>query len=193
MSQMTDPDQKPAKPYPSNDTRPIPNIWMFGVYLIIAAATAFDIFVDLGQGGSLRHVWVEGIVFALSLTAAFSFLLHYRSALQKNRELKHALDLTREDLLQWKEHTHELLLGLGQMIDKQFDLWSFTTSEKEVGLLILKGFGFKEIAELRQTSERTVRQQAIALYRKADVSGRAEFSAFFLEELLLPLDQVASA
>jgi hypothetical protein len=32
----------------------------------------------------------------------------------------------------------------------------------------------------------TVRQHAVAVYRKSGLAGRAELSAFFLEDLLLP-------
>lgn len=53
-------------------------------------------------------------------------------------------------------------------------------------LLLLKGLSHKVIAEVRATSERTVRQQALAVYRKAGLAGRAELAAFFLEDLLLP-------
>jgi DNA-binding NarL/FixJ family response regulator len=56
-----------------------------------------------------------------------------------------------------------------------------------VALLLLKGLAHKEIADARETSERTVRQQSLAIYRKAGLSGRAELSAFFLEDLLLPV------
>jgi DNA-binding NarL/FixJ family response regulator len=43
-----------------------------------------------------------------------------------------------------------------------------------------------EIADVRNSSERTIRDQARAVYRKSGVSGRSELSAFFLEDLLLP-------
>jgi DNA-binding CsgD family transcriptional regulator len=47
-----------------------------------------------------------------------------------------------------------------------------------------------EVAKVRGTSERTARDQARAIYRKAGVSGRAELSAFFLEDLLVaPVNQ----
>ena len=46
------------------------------------------------------------------------------------------------------------------------------------------GLSLKVIADLRQTSERTVREQSRALYRKAGLSGRSALSAFFLEDLL---------
>jgi DNA-binding NarL/FixJ family response regulator len=53
-------------------------------------------------------------------------------------------------------------------------------------LFLLKGYGHKEIATLLGRSERTVRQHAVAVYRKSKLSGRAELAAFFLEDLLLP-------
>ena len=55
-------------------------------------------------------------------------------------------------------------------------------------MLLLKGLGHKEAAALLERSERTVRQHAVSVYRKSGLSGRAELSAFFLEDLLLPVD-----
>ena len=43
---------------------------------------------------------------------------------------------------------------------------------------------------MRATSERTVRAQARSLYSKAGVTGRAALSAFFLEDLLAPIEGV---
>ncbi len=62
-------------------------------------------------------------------------------------------------------------------------------SERDVALLMLKGLSHREIAIARDTSERTIRQQAQAIYAKANLSGRAALSAFFLEDLLLPREQ----
>jgi DNA-binding NarL/FixJ family response regulator len=50
--------------------------------------------------------------------------------------------------------------------------------------LLLKGLSHKEIANLRSTSEATIRQQAASIYQKSSLSGRAALSAFFLEDLL---------
>ena len=36
-------------------------------------------------------------------------------------------------------------------------------------------------------SERTVRRRAVSVYRKSGLAGRADLSAFFLEDLLLPM------
>ena len=76
--------------------------------------------------------------------------------------------------------------GLRQGISDQFDDWGLTPAEREVGLLILKGLSYKEIAVLRDVSEKTVRQQSFAIFRKGRLSGRAALSAYFLEDLLIP-------
>ena len=65
-----------------------------------------------------------------------------------------------------------------------------TEAEREVALLLLKGLSLKEIAQVRSTSERTIRAQAQSLYGKAGVTGRAALSAFFLEDLLAPIGPV---
>ena len=83
----------------------------------------------------------------------------------------------------------ELLRGLGAAIDAQFDRWDLTDAEREVAMLMLKGLSHREIGAVRDTSERTVRQQAQAIYRKANLSGRTALSAFFLEDLLLPANE----
>lgn len=92
--------------------------------------------------------------------------------------------LQRGDALRLGIRQH--LAALGAAIERQFALWNFTAAEQEVGFLLLKGFGHKEIAALRGASEATIRQQASSLYRKAVLSGRAGLSAHFLEQLLLP-------
>jgi DNA-binding NarL/FixJ family response regulator len=53
-------------------------------------------------------------------------------------------------------------------------------------LLLLKGLSHKKIAAERRTSEGTVCQQALSIYREAGLSGRSNLSAFFLEGLTLP-------
>ena len=68
----------------------------------------------------------------------------------------------------------------------QFTRWGLTAAEREVGLLLLKGLSHKEVAAMRSTGETTIRQQALAIYRKSGLRNRSDLSAFFLEDLLLP-------
>ncbi len=96
------------------------------------------------------------------------------------------LALAREEGAAWRERVKDLLQGLGGAIDQQFERWNLTPAEKDVALLLLKGFSHKEVAQLRGRGERTVRQQALAVYKKSKLSGRAALAAYFLEDLLLP-------
>lgn len=60
-----------------------------------------------------------------------------------------------------------------------------------MSLLVLKGLRHKEVSAVRRTSERTCRQQARSVYAKAGLTGRAELSAFFLEDLLAPAESAS--
>jgi len=60
-------------------------------------------------------------------------------------------------------------------------------AERDIALLQLKGLRHKEIAELRNTSERTVRQQALAISTgKQACQARTDLAAFFLEDSPAP-------
>ncbi len=129
----------------------------------------------------------------LVMTAAGVVYLLQRTKRQHEEQLAlvHDLEVAREEGAKWRADMRELLQGLGDAIDGQFDRWGLTSAEREVALLMLKGLSHKEIAAVRESSERTVRQQARAIYAKANLSGRAALSAFFLEDLLLPVDRRA--
>lgn len=98
------------------------------------------------------------------------------------------LEVARLQGQRWRAESRTLLNGLGQAIDAQFSRWNLTDAEREVALLLLKGLSVKEIAAVRATSERTIRAQSAALYAKAGLTGRAALSAFFLEDLLAPIE-----
>lgn len=96
----------------------------------------------------------------------------------------HALRRTIE-LLRAQDQALQVARGaLSDVIDQQFQAWALTPAERDVGLLALKGLDVAEIADLRGAAQGTVRAQLTRIYSKADVSGRAQFAAFFVEDLL---------
>jgi DNA-binding CsgD family transcriptional regulator len=150
-----------------------------GLFAAVVVLIGWDLYVDYGEGASIWHLSLESFIFLVALSGV---VLMWRQ-----------LDRTRSDLVearveaeQWKKESSELIQGLGAAIERQFERWQLTKAEAEVGLFLLKGLSHKEIAGIRQTSERTVREQSRALYRKSSLSGRSSLSAFFLEDLLLP-------
>jgi DNA-binding CsgD family transcriptional regulator len=133
---------------------------------------------------------VVPIVLLIGVAVLFAYraFLVYKNQLALIRDL----DVARIQGRQWRDETRALLKGLGEAIDRQFLTWKLTEAERDVGLLILKGLSLKEIAEVRVTSERTIRAQARSIYAKAGLSGRAALSAFFLEDLLAPIEHANS-
>ncbi len=52
------------------------------------------------------------------------------------------------------------------------------------GAVSIKGLSTADIANLRNTSEGTVKAQTNAIYRKAGVSGRPQLLSLFIDELM---------
>jgi DNA-binding CsgD family transcriptional regulator len=156
------------------------------IFATITVCIAADFIGDVARGESALHLAGMAIGTVLSVIGLVLMLRMLAAARARSRELQVALDHTREDSIRWREQTAQILKGIGELIDRQFAEWGLTPSEREIALLLLKGLSLKSIAEARNASEPTVRQQAQSVYRKAELAGRAELSAFFLEDLLLP-------
>lgn len=71
-----------------------------------------------------------------------------------------------------------------ELLDERFREWALTKAEADVALFAIKGLSTAEIAQLRQTSEGTVKAQTNAIYRKAGVSGRSQLLSIFIEDLM---------
>lgn len=157
------------------------------LFLLIVLLMTADVVDDYLEGQSFSHISVELLVVLCSLAGIAIVGRQYMYTTQRNL---HALQLhfhaAQAEATHWRSQSKTLMQGLGAEIQKQFARWELSRAESEIGLLMLKGFSHQEIAELRQASERTVREQARAVYRKAGLNNKAELSAFFLEDLLLP-------
>jgi DNA-binding CsgD family transcriptional regulator len=134
-------------------------------------------------------VLTEAAIMALALAGAVTLWRQLRSARQRADRLSVDLETARREAERFRNEAHDALRGLGEAIDRQFSRWQLTPAEREVGLLLLKGLSHKEAAAARSTGENTIRQQALAIYRKSGLRNRSELSAFFLEDLLLPVAQ----
>lgn len=156
------------------------------ILIIIAVMVCIDLFNDSREGVVLWHVLVEG---SIALGALFGvFYLLRGSYFLKHRLRKEIEDFSafKRDAELWRADSRKYIDGLSKAIDQQLTKWNLTTAEKEVAFLLLKGLSLKEIAEVRNTAEKTARVQSMAIYEKSGLSGRSELAAFFLEDLLLP-------
>jgi DNA-binding CsgD family transcriptional regulator len=157
-----------------------------GVFLVIAALLCVDYFTDAETHDLRVHAATELTLMAIAVVAGTLSWVRFLSARRREHLLRRDLERARSEAERWRRDASDVLRGLGAAIASQFERWGLSSAEREVALLLLKGLAHKEIAEVRGTSEKTVRQQALSVYRKAGLAGRAELSAFFLEDLLLP-------
>jgi DNA-binding NarL/FixJ family response regulator len=157
-----------------------------GLFAVIALLIAIDIVADYREGTAARHLLSEASVMALALVGVAALWQQVRATRRLAAELTVNLETARREAARFREEARDALRGLGDAIDQQFGRWGLTPAEREVGLLLLKGLSHKEVAQARATSETTIRQQALAIYRKSGLRSRSELSAFFLEDLLLP-------
>lgn len=157
-----------------------------GILCVVAVLVGFDIFTDSREGVVLWHVLTEGAIASLALAGVFYLLrgmITLRHRLEKEIEDFSAF---KREADAWRADSRKYIDGLARAIDQQLSKWNLTVAEKEVAFLLLKGLSLKEVAEVRNTTEKTARVQSMAIYAKAGISGRSELSAFFLEDLLLP-------
>lgn len=156
------------------------------LFAVIAFLVGVDLLGDAGTGVDVLHLVAEGAVMLLALAGAMVLWRHLRSAEARAGRLQVDLDQALVDAARYRAEAQTALAGLGDAIDAQFGRWALTPAEREVGLLLLKGLSHRDVAGVRDTSEATIRQQALAIYRKSGLRSRSELSAFFLEDLLLP-------
>ena len=154
------------------------------ILFTIGIFTILDIFEDWEDGSPLSHIIPEFLMIVLAIGVALyllrGILRNRKGQLEKTRyELKQVKD----EATAWKLTANSLRAGISDAISKQFKEWGLTPAENEVAFLILKGLSLGEIANVRETSERTIRHQSSEIYRKSGLDGRAQLSAFFLEDL----------
>lgn len=151
---------------------------------IVVIASGADLVADLSHGADTEHVIKETVVVVLSILAIAWLLLGLHRQQLEIQSLQRELAEAHNTKAPPGKYVVEARRKLGHVVAQQFSEWGLTDSEREVGWLLLKGLSLKEIALVRQTQEKTVRQQASSIYRKSGVSGRHAFSAWFIEDIL---------
>lgn len=163
-------------------------LFFIGLLSMVTLINIYDVYQDyMDEDHNPVHVFFEGVVVLVSLLGIIFLLFEIHKRIQEIDALRHQLSRTNADLADLHQQNDKLRQASKQysaLIQEQMTQWDFTPSEKEVALFLLKGLSFEEIASIRQTKDKTVRQQATAIYRKSGLNGRHEFAAWFFEDFL---------
>ena len=147
--------------------------WLWVVLAFFAYDIAHEFYVE-GFG-------FEPVFESITVVAILSLL---RAEWQRNQRLHVDLGEARADSERAQAGVQKLSGEFSAYVHGAFAGWGFSRSEQEIAWLLLKGFSFAEVAGLRGVQERTVRQQATAIYAKSGCKNRNEFLAHFIEDLL---------
>lgn len=162
--------------------------WLWGAF----GGASFLLLLGLEIGTEnddieLADVIVDALTLALTIAAAVGcavLAVRWQQQRDEREALLLELEAARIEGAHWRSQLRDQFDGVRSAIELQFDAWSMTEAECDIGILMLKGLSHKEIANLRGTTQTTVRQQAGAIYRKASLPGKNAFCAYFLEDLL---------
>jgi putative tricarboxylic transport membrane protein len=131
-----------------------------------------------------RRYWWAVIFAFLVLAYTTRALYQRRHAGRHVLELEEALGVATDDAERKARKLEEALQGRMQRVNQDFDKWGLSAAERDIALFLLKGLRLQDIADIRATSERTVRQQAQSIYRKSGLESRTELSAYFMEDFM---------
>jgi len=146
----------------------------FLVILVCEAFFLLDVLADLFQidisTSWIDHSMIESIT-VVALTMALIIIgLQILRLLREHRVAQNSVKVASGELM--------------SVISERFKAWELSSSEMDIALLLIKGFTAQEIADLRNTRPGTVKSQSSTIYQKANVRGRNELVAFFVEDLL---------
>jgi DNA-binding CsgD family transcriptional regulator len=152
---------------------------VFGIIMLLNLA---DVVTDIGLGVPRWHIIEESVIVLISALGMLYLLWEMHRRTRKLDQLADTLSQADRDLANITDAMQAARRHYSEVIHQQFNQWQLTKSEQQVALLMLKGLSFREIASLRETREKTVRQQASTIYAKSGLEGRHTFSAWFLED-----------
>jgi len=158
--------------------------WLFAIFVVVVlVASLFDVASEFVAGENPIEMIDDVIMFLFGATILSLLWVDYFKQQRSLRDLRKQLESVRGRLDLNDRHIGNQYRSV---IQKQFTAWQLTPAEQEIALTLIKGLSFREIAEIRQIREKTARQHAANVYRKAGLSGRHELAGWFFEDLFSP-------
>ena len=160
---------------------------LFSVFvLFVFGMSTFEIVSEFSAGETVEEMADDLLRFVFSAVLLAILVSEHIAQRRELADLRDQLSKARGQLAKIDSQAAGIASQYRAVMQKQFDAWQLSKSEQDVVIGMLKGLSFREIAELRGTREKTVRQQASTVYRKAGVGSRNELTAWFFEDMLDP-------
>ena len=160
------------------------DFWIALLLAVIVLLKLVDVIQDTGLALPAMHLAQEWVLLMLSAVGCIYLIIDMRRRSKALQRLADSLSSREAQFHTLNTQLEKAKQSHAKAVREQFMQWELTRSEQEVAQLLLKGLSLREIAAVRDTREKTVRQHASAIYAKADVDGRHALAAWFLEDFL---------
>jgi DNA-binding CsgD family transcriptional regulator len=141
------------------------------VFFIADVTTDLLVYLRLGTGIFVSvHLIVEAVA-SLALFVAIAL------------EIRLVLWLIRRQAL-LETDLHRAGSAVEAVVVDLFEHWRLTGAEQDVALFVVKGLTISEIAQIRGSSEATVKSHLNAIYRKSGSAGRSDLLATVLDVMM---------
>jgi len=134
-------------------------------------------------GGDIATDLVEMLILSSAMVASAFLVGRLRNLEEQTTDLQAEISAASVAGREWRRQSEHLLRGLSEAVTAQFADWGLTDAEADIAAMILKGASLREVAQVRRTSEATIRQQAQSIYQKSGLANRSQLAAYFLEDL----------
>jgi DNA-binding NarL/FixJ family response regulator len=153
--------------------------------MVFPAYQAWDLY-QLFHSGPSYHLLTELAATAAFLAIVYLVIRERRRAAREFATLKASADAAARAHAERDVASQQSTRDFLKSMQMQFEAWRLTPAEKDVALLLVKGLSLEEIAGVRESGAKTVRQHAANVYAKAKLDGRHQLAAYFFEDLLVP-------
>lgn len=154
------------------------------VFFLIVADITFDFIEGLPMKDMVFDLLLEGTILLVVLYTANFVWKKFTNEKEIKESVEQDLEKTKKLATLWEKKSKHFIKEFQAHVTTQFNEWNLSKSEKEIAILVLQGKSSKDISGIRFTSERTIRNQCRSIYEKSGLSGKNEFSAYFLNELI---------
>ncbi len=157
------------------------------LFAVFPAYQAWDLY-QLATSAAPTYHWVAEAAATVAFIVILSLVIRDRKQAANALEvLSNSAEASARALVERNQGAQQSTKDFLQSMQDQFDAWSLTPAEKDVALLLVKGLSLEEIARVRESGAKTVRQHAANVYAKAKLEGRHQLAAYFFEDLLAPV------
>lgn len=156
------------------------------ILVLVALAEGVDGFLDFLAEGWTLAVILDGLIVVLVILGCTYII---QSSILAVRVSRSKLEQVQKENEEFRRANEAALGNMWKGIVAQFQSWKLSAVEAQVAEHLVRGYSMKQIAAMLGKSERTVRNQARAVYEKSGMTGRNDLAAFFVQEVVGETDE----